>query len=143
MFMTLVMCIFYLRVWHQNNNFKNMNKYKVLGIVNILIGLFQIFSSWVFSSFVISKINSMYQDFGMQNNSGVLAYVFFTILFVAGVVSILIGLLQLTKPKDKDKDKYFRIGTINAIVAALLLFILTPIGVITIITPIYSMTSQF
>lgn len=118
-----------------------MNKYKVLGIVNILIGLFQIFSSWVFSSFVISKINSMYQDFGMQNNSGVLAYVFFTILFVAGVVSILIGLLQLTKPKDKDK--YFRIGTINAIVAAVLLFILTPIGVITIITPIYSMTSQF
>lgn len=116
-----------------------MNKYKIVGGINIFLGLAQIIIAFVIPFFVMQKLKSMYETFedNLQSPSGI--YPILLVIGLIGVANIFVGLKGF---KDTGSKNY-KISIAMLIVS----FILTPflIGTLNmlIITPIYALMGQF
>jgi len=117
-----------------------MTKYKIVGIINLLLGIFQLLL--MFPLIVIPKLNSLYADFNMNGQPN------FTGSYLVTVVAFLLMAINLFLSRKgfsnvKDKDKYFKVGIIVAVVTFILSGFLTLILTVSILSPIYNLSTQF
>lgn len=119
-----------------------MNKYVVIGGIDLFIGLFQILIPLVQILFVIPKVYLLYQDVGVAVPNQSLNYLVLGLIVVGGVLNSFVGLNLLLSSKLK-KEKYFTYGWVLFIVNLLFLGLLVAFLSLSTILPIYQVTTQF
>lgn len=113
-----------------------MNRYKIIGSLNLLFGIF----SSIFSLFdifiIIPKLNSVSQEFETKSISTTV-YLFPTIILLIGLINLFIA-WKLIKNKQK---KYFFLGILSLILGISTLGILIGASVLSTLLPLYNLTS--
>lgn len=118
-----------------------MNKYKIVGIINILFGIPQLLISSL-PLFIVPKLSSLYTDFNVKSQQNFISgYIVAILIFAMAMINLFLGVKGFTK--SKKKEKYFKYGIISASVTFFLTGILVLVMVSTVILPIYSLTSQY
>lgn len=118
-----------------------MTKYKIIGILNFLLGIPTLLLSLSFSIFVIPKLNQLYAEFN-TNNSGnvILSYIIVLVLLIIAIANIFLGIKEFSN--TQKKEIYFKYGVIMAVVAFLLGGVLTGLMTLSVILPIYNLSSS-
>lgn len=118
-----------------------MTKYKIVGFFNILFGLIYFFVPLIYLLLVVPKLAEIYKDFSVKPD--------FLIVYLTGGFSIILGLLSLLlgfklfSSEAKNKQKYFTIALILLLLVWILGGIITSFLVLSVLLPIYNLTSQF
>jgi len=91
-----------------------MTKYKIVGIVNLLAGIFQLFISFSHSLTIFPQLSSLYSDIKLSVQPSLIGgYIVITIMVLIATINLLLGFKGLTN--TTEQDKYFKKGIIFAI----------------------------
>ena len=115
-----------------------MTKYKTVGILNLFLGILEVFFALFAFVFIVPKLTSLYSEFGTELPSFVSIYLILGVIILMGIGNLFFGFNLISKPEKKDK--YFKFALFLLIASFLLSGIFSSIG---IILPIYDLTSQF
>lgn len=119
-----------------------MIKYKIVGIIDLLLGIPQLLISIVFPLSVFPKLGQVYSDINVNSQLNLTSgYVAVTLILIMAILNLFIGVKGFTE--SKEKEKYFKYGIISAVATLFLTGILTSIMISSIISPLYNLTSQF
>lgn len=115
-----------------------MNKYKTVGLGNILIGIITILSLYP-----VFKINNYLEplivDLGGSQNS---SFFYITIIIILGIVlpNILVGFQLInTSPDDHDRDTNLNRAVITGVTSIIVILLILPIFAFTAISPLYNL----
>ncbi len=67
-----------------------MNKFKIVGLINFLLGTGQIVMPLIQLLFIIPKLNSVYAEFNAPVNTSTI-YLFPVLLIIMGIVNLFLG----------------------------------------------------
>lgn len=119
-----------------------MNKYKIVGIIDLLLGVPQLLMAIIFPLSVFPKLSQVYADFNVSSQPNFTSgYVMVVLLLIISVVNLFLGIKGFIK--SKQNEKYFKYGIISAVISFFLTGILGEILTTSVILPIYNLTSQF
>ena len=118
-----------------------MNKYKIVGSINIFFGLVQILGSIIIPLFVMNKLTRMYETFEVNLKTPSGMYVVLGIIFVVGIINIFVGIKAFNS--KKGNNKVYTTSMVVAIFSIIITPILAGVLVTLVITPIYSLMNQF
>jgi len=120
---------------------KDMTKYKIVGIVNLFLGALEIICPLFALIFTIPRITALYSEFNAEGPSLVPTYLVLGILILMGIGNLFFGFNLISK--SEKKDKYFKYALILIIASFLLGGVFSSIASLSVILPIYNLTSQF
>lgn len=116
-----------------------MNRYKNIGIFILFIGTSQIVLSIVFLISLLPKLSYLSElDSNISLNS---SYIYMTILLIIGVINIFLS-IQLFSKSQGRKELYYKAALIFLLIDFVLGGKLISETVRSVITPIYTITSQ-
>ena len=119
-----------------------MSKYKIVGLINLLFGLLQLFLPIMLWVSVIPKLTEIYSNFQVNNQPNLtLLFGALILLFIFGLTNIILGVMGFKK--IKEKEKIFQYGIMVAVVTFFLMGALVSFLVSSIISHLYNITSQF
>lgn len=114
-----------------------MNKYKIVGTTNLLMGIFSLVIPLISLSFVLPKVTQVYNEFGATSNlTGSYLAIGFGILL--GLINLLFA-YKLFSTKTVKKDKFFGIGIVTAIGTFFLSGVVSAIISMSALSPIYNL----
>jgi len=118
-----------------------MNKYKIVGIINIFIGISIFLVAFSFVLIVIPKLSVLYTEFGADTPVNISdSYSSIFILFTIAIVNIFFGIKGISN--TQNKETYFKYGLITAILTFLLSGIVVRFMIDSAIDPIYNLNSH-
>ena len=116
-------------------------KYKIVGIINLVFGIPQLFISLILPSIVIPRLITEFNSLNLTYQSNpTINYFVSASIFIEAMINIYLGMKafkQAVGKPNKEKDRYFRYSIISAVVTILSTGLLIGILVINIILPIY------
>lgn len=110
--------------------------------LNILIGVFQSILAILLLTTIAPKLHNLYQDVNYENNS---LYIYPLVLLGWGAISIINSLIELRVIKLKEKSDlkaFHKSGNYILVISFLLTGLLVGLTVLSMITPLYSITSS-
>lgn len=120
-----------------SKNKQALNVFQIIvGAVDLLVGISQIIIFLFTSLFVTQQLNMLYSTLNLPssfNNSSIISL----LIIVTGVINIFLGFMLIIKLKN-NKNNFIVYGIASAVIGFFLLFFYQ----ISIITSIYSLTSQ-
>jgi hypothetical protein len=120
---------------------QNMTKYKIVGILNLFLGVSEIIYPLFALAFAITRLTTLYSGFSTEVPSFISIYLILGVVISMGAGNLFLGFNLVSK--SGKKDKYFKYALILLIASFLLGGILSGIATLSIISPIYNLTSQF
>lgn len=119
-----------------------MTKYKIVGIVNLLLGLVGVLIQLNTLLFAYPKLFSLYKDFNakLPFSAQIYPYIQVAILLVLAVIAFVGVKLILSKNPNK---KLFAVGIISLIVILSLIFLNYVYFLSGLVTPLHSLKSAF
>ena len=119
-----------------------MTKYKIVGIVNLLLGLVGIIIQLNTLLFIYPKLFSLYKDFNAELplSTQTYPYIQIAIMLILAVIAFVGVKLILSKNPNK---KLFVAGLISLIVILLLIFLNYISFLSGLVTPLYNLKSTF
>ena len=118
-----------------------MNKYKIIGSLNILLGVIQMLGAVIVPVVMLSKLSGMYEAFGIDPGPSFAAYIVLITIFILGALYTFIGIKCFSS--SKNRNKYFLAVCIVVASTPVLIGILTGILNLMVLTPIYKLSSNF
>ncbi len=119
-----------------------MTKYKIVGIIDLILGILQLLFSIVIPLSVFSTLRQLYYAINTHYQMNLMnVYVIVTLILLMAALNLFLGAKGLTG--SKEKERYFKYGIISAVTTLFLTGILGSILIFSIISPIYNLTSQF
>lgn len=118
-----------------------MTRYKTVGIVDLFLGTIDIIYSLFIFLFTLPKLNSLYSEFSAESSAFNSTSLVLILLLLMGMADIFFG-VNLVSNSEK-KVKYFKFGLVFLIINLLLVGIFYAITSLSIIIPIYQLTSSF
>ena len=118
-----------------------MNKYKVVGVVNLLFGVFQIIYPLLVIFFTLPRLTELYSELNIQGYSFISTYLIIGFVMLIGIGNFFFGLNLISK--SEKKEKYFKYALMLIIASFLFVGILFNLASLSTILPIYNLTSQF
>lgn len=115
-------------------------KYKLIAILNLLLGLIELFVGLSFTFVVIPRMMVLYENMNViispwqKYRSSIIA-------IISSTLSIFLA-FKILKTKGKNKEKYFLAGVIYLAVTFFLAAVNTWLTSLSIIGPIYNLSSQ-
>lgn len=119
-----------------------MDKYRVVGVLNIIIGAIGSLFSLIFLLTVVTKLTPMYQSFGVSRVTLLTPYIMLFAMFLVDVFYLLIG-HKLVSHKIGGKELHFKIGIALLILAVISVPLFVGFLVMSTILPIYSLEKSF
>lgn len=113
-------------------------KYKIVGIINIVLGVFNLILLTIMVLFVMPQMYQLYDSVNAQLNP-LQQILPFVLGFSYAFLLIFIGNRLLSKTV-MNKEKFFKISLVLIIIY---LFLIPIISIIGVINPIYSLLSAF
>lgn len=113
---------------------------KIVGSINLLLGIFYITLGVIIHFFVLPKISEIYSQFEVQLTTlqSLSRMGFLALFIVAGLINLYFGIrLFSNNKKSKEKDLVY------GIIAMIGGFMIIGISVFSIVMPIYSLTESF
>lgn len=119
-----------------------MIKYKIVAVINFLLGIPMLVFTLLYSVYVIPKFSSLYANFSSQviEKNINIAYISLFILFILSAMNVFLGYKGFSA--KRDKDNVFRWGLIFILAGILAVGSLTKYLLLASIGPIYTMSSQ-
>jgi len=118
-----------------------MTKYKVVGVLDFLLGIPILLLSVSFSIFVIPKLSQLYLEFNTNNSGNIIfSYIIVLFLLIIAVANIFLGIKGFSN--TSKKEIYFKYGLIMAVVTFILSGLLVGLMTLSVILPIYNLTSS-
>lgn len=123
-----------------------MNKHKIVAILNLLLGISEILSPFIYLGTALPALNKMYSDFesmGYTANlpSFTFTYFMFGVIVIMGIVNLFLGIKLFSQSKE-SRERYLKYGTISAIVAFVLFGILFGVATLPVILSIHNLIPQ-
>lgn len=119
-----------------------INKYKIVGIINLFFGVTNFAVSVFFPLSVFPKLSRVYSDVNVSSQPNLTSGYIVVILFlIIAITNLFLGVKGFTG--TKEKEKYFKYGIISAIATFFMTGILVAILNLTTVSQIYDLTSQF
>ena len=116
-------------------------KYKIVAIINILLGVFQIGNAFSMLLFVIPTLADLYSQFdSAEGPDFAMGYGAVAILLIIGTINLVFA-YKLLKEKGTKKDKYFMYSVIYLVVTFFISGILSGLMTLAAINPIYNLTN--
>jgi hypothetical protein len=115
-------------------------KFKLIAYSELLLGLFQVIYGGTLSFIVIPKLSILYSEFNLPI-SVLQKYGISVIIILLGLINIFFT-FKILKSQGAIKEKYLKSGAIYLLINFILTGIAGAISVLSIINPIYQMTSQ-
>lgn len=125
----------------QNSSEKPSSKYKILGIINIILGFLQIPVPVGFAFFVIPQLTNLYLSLNIQQPGLIPTYAVLIFLVCLGLINITIGVKLLLK-STQNKEKYFKFGIAAIIIIFLSVGSSMALTITSVLAPIYKLTSE-
>lgn len=119
-----------------------MAKYKIVGIINLLLGGLQIIYPLFALLFTLPRLTRLYSEFNAEGPSFTTTYLVLGFVIFVGLANLFLGLKLFSKAEGITK-KYFKYGLALVIVSFLLMGLFSSIASLSIALPIYNLTSQF
>ncbi len=115
-------------------------RYKILGLINLVLGLVQSGSSLVYYFIIIPKLMKMYEDFsvGTKPDPNLLHRGLF-ILLLLGLINLSFALANFFSPRKL----FFWLGVLAAVVSLLAAVSYFRFAALSVLFPIYNLTSNF
>jgi len=116
-----------------------MNKDKILGLINFILG---IFGAWIALSFplkVIPNLKSLQAEFGLSPQNLIPSYLAMVFLGLAAVINVFLGVKNFLGD-EKNKGKYLRLGIWAIAIIVLLLAFSSAVFSLNTIGPLYNLT---
>jgi len=117
-----------------------MTKYKIVGILNLFLGALEVIYPLFALIFTIPRLTMLYSEFGAEMPSFISTYLILGFVILVGAGNLFFGFNLVSK--SEKKDKYFKYGLILLITSFLLGGVLFSIVSLSVILPIYNLTSQ-
>jgi hypothetical protein len=118
-----------------------MTKYKIVGILNISLGVLETIYAAFALIITLPKLNELYFELGAKRPSYTSTYLILGFILIIGLVNLFLGLKLFTK--SEKREAYFIYALISLIASFFLGGIFSGIFTLSIIVPIYSLISQF
>ena len=119
-----------------------MNKYKIAGVVNFLLGIGQTTLSAILLIFVLPKLTAIFSQLDVNIQSKLnIAYSALMLILIMGSVNLFFSIKSFKE--TKDKERYFKYGLLFATMSFFLVGVLMSIANLNIISPMYNLTSRF
>ena len=118
-----------------------MTKYKIVGMLNFLMGIPILLLSLSFSIFIIPKLSQLYLEFN-TNNSGniILSYIIVLVLLIIAIANIFLGIKGFSN--TQKKEIYFKYSLIMALVTFIFGGVLVGLMILSVILPVYNLSSS-
>jgi len=117
-----------------------MTKYKIVGIIDLILGILQLLFSIVIPLSVFSTLRQLYYAINTHYQMNLMnVYVIVTLILLMAALNLFLGAKGLTG--SKEKERYFKYGIISAVATLFLTGILGSILISSIISPIYNLGS--
>src|SRR3972149_11641768 len=98
-------------------------KYKIVGIINLVFGIPQLFISLILPSIVIPRLITEFNSLNLTYQSNpTINYFVSASIFIEAMINIYLGMKafkQAVGKPNKEKDRYFRYSIISAVVTIL------------------------
>ena len=118
-----------------------MTKYKLVGFINLFIGLLGVFFTSYYLLIVTTKLNKLYTDFGVVQNIISTQYIILFVIFVIGIIYMFVAYSLLNK-NLVNKELFFRIGLVLLILSFISVPLIIGLLMMSTILPIYSITTS-
>lgn len=116
-------------------------KYKILGVINFLLGISQIGIPLIQLIFVYPKLRALYTDFNVKFNP-ILSFWPVVFLLLIGFLNLVLGVKLLKKSKDY-KEGYFKLAVATTVVGLLLTLPLLGLNWVGFFSPLYSLKNSY
>ena len=120
-----------------------MDKYRIVGVINIFVGIAQFLVQIIMALTLIPRLNTFYSEMGLGQNRPTIgsSSIVLGIAFVVFTINLFLG-WGLIKGNINTKKNYFIYGIVALIVTFVLLGIIQGILTTTILSPINNLYSQ-
>lgn len=119
-----------------------MTKYKIVGAINLLLGGLQIIYPLFTLLFTLPRLTELYSEFNAEGPSLTITYFTLGSVIFVGFANLFLGFKLFLKAEEIAK-KYFKYGLASVIISFLLMGIFPSIASLSIVLPIYNLTSPF
>ena len=116
-----------------------MDKYKIVGLVDLLVGLIALVIPSIILFSVLPKALEVYQDFG-ASYSPTLTYSGFVVVFLISVVNLFFS-FKLFRHQGKNGDRYYNLGIISAIVTFILILLIPAFLSYSTLVPMFNLVN--
>lgn len=118
-----------------------MTRYTIIGILDLLFGIPLVLQSLAMSIFTIPKLLALYSDSGIDIATiSIRTYISLIIIAILGTINLFFGFKLFSSP---TKEKYFKFGLASALISFALFGVLVGSLVLSVILPIYQLTTSF
>lgn len=118
-----------------------MAKYKIVGVVNFFFGFFEVVYPLIVILFTIPRLTELYSEFQTKGPNLIPIYIILSIVILIGIGNFFLGVKLFSI--SENKDKYFKYAIILIVINFLLGGIFTQIVSLSVLMPIYNLTSEF
>lgn len=120
-----------------------MNKYKIIGGIDILLGILYTIYPVLLSLLVIPKLMPIYSEFSVKPNL-TSTYLMLLIIFFIGITDLFLGFKLFTAKTEEIKEKYLKYGIISMAVTLLPLLVIMSIYIsqLSVIIPLYNLSTN-
>lgn len=119
-----------------------MTKYKIVGILNFLLGIPLLLTSLIFAIFTIPRLSQLYKDMNVNISGNITrSYILVLIVLTFAITNLFLGIKGFSN--TKKKDIYYKYGFIAVVITFLLSGFIVAIMTLSAIYTIYNVTSQF
>ncbi|OGY16208.1 MAG: hypothetical protein A2785_01290 [Candidatus Chisholmbacteria bacterium RIFCSPHIGHO2_01_FULL_49_18] len=119
-----------------------MTKYRIVGVVNFLLGFLEIIYPLILIFFTMPKMYELYAQFHAEVPSPVVSYLILTLVFILGIVNVFLGIKLFSKSAGRDSYFTFAIILIAASFLSYWIFS-TATTLSSVIMPMSALTSDF
>ena len=119
-----------------------MSKYTIVAAVNLFLGTAQAFISIAILFFTLPKLMGLYSEFDANPPSYMSAYIGLSFILLIALANFFIG-LKLFSKSEEDKSKYLKYGILLIAITIILSGLFMIIANLSVILPIYNLTSEF
>ena len=86
-----------------------MTKYRIVGVVNFLLGFLEIVYPLILIFFTIPKMYEFYSKINVELPSPVGSYIILSLILLVGIINLFLGTKLFSKSAGKDKYLTFAI----------------------------------
>jgi len=116
-----------------------MNKYKILGLINFILGIFGVWFVLSFLLKILPALKSLHTEFGLSSQNLVPNYLVMASLGVVAAMNVLLGVGNFLGG-EKNKDRYFRWGIWAIAIIIILSAFSSIVFSLNTIGPLYDLT---
>jgi len=119
-----------------------MTKYRIVGVVNFLLGFLEIVYPLILIFFTIPKMYELYAQFHAEVPSPVGTYMILSLILLVGIINLFLGTKLFSK--SAGKDTYFTFAIILIAASFLSYWIFSAATTLSsVIMPMSALTSDF